>query len=62
MTLYEAGIRNKDGEYTKLSNFSNRDLLETYIKTLKNIDFSNSELVILKKEYQLISTTPTVIR
>ena len=60
LIVFEAGIRNEEGKYSKFMDSPDRKKVEDYLDIMKTTKPENFELVFLEKHYSLISTTPTI--
>ncbi len=57
LIVFEAGMRNPLGKYSKFMESPNREEVDDYIEIMKTTKPEIFELVLLEKHYTLINTT-----
>jgi hypothetical protein len=61
LTVFEAGMRNPDGKYSKFIESPDRKEVADYIETMKSCRPIDFDLVFYEKTYHLVSTIPHII-
>jgi len=61
LTVFEAGLRSEEGNYSKFMESPDRAKVEEYLEIMKTTKPDNFELMFYEKTYRLISTNPQII-
>lgn len=61
LIVFEAGIRNEDGQYHKFMDSPNREEVQEYLEIMKETKPEDSTLVFMEKTYKLVCTTPYIV-
>ena len=61
ITMYEAGMRNPRGEYSKLFESLDKSKVDDHLEIMKKCTPHNFQLVFLEKTYHCVSTVPHII-
>ena len=61
LTIYEVGMRNPNGEYSKFCDSPNKNEVDDHLEIMKKCTPHNFQLVFLEKTYHCVSTVPYII-
>ena len=61
LTIYETGMRNPDGGYSKFMESPDEKAVDDHIDIMKDCRPEGFEIMRYKKTYRLISTIPHII-
>ena len=62
LVVYEAGVINSNGKYSKFIESPEKKKVEDYIEIMKTSVLEGLTIVFLEKTYDLISTIPHTIK
>ena len=62
LIVFEVGLRNPVGKYSKFMESQDRDKVNEYIEIMRSSIDDYFEIVFLEKDYKLVSTTPLIIK
>lgn len=61
LTVFEAGVRDGDGNYRQFIQSNDRVRVVDYIEIMKESCFDSLDIVFLEKTFHLVSTTQHII-
>ena len=61
LRVFEAGMRNPAGTYAKFMESPDREKVEEYLEIMKTTMPEDFEMILMEKQYVLVTTTPNIV-